>query len=324
MKRRIAILTSGGDAPGMNAAIRAVTRLSVDRGWEVFGVRAGFEGLISGDMQRLGTRDVGGIMHLGGTILGSARSARFREPAGQREALNNLQAAGIDGLVVIGGNGSQQGAVALHRRGFPVIGIASTIDNDLVGSDISLGTDTALNVILEALDRIRTTATAHQRAFLVEVMGRDSGYLAMMAGIAGGAELVVLPELDPEPEDVLVGLRDAYATKGLAVVVVAEGWRRGALGLLEHLESASEAMGEIKTRVTILGHVQRGGVPSYFDRALGTRFGAEAVDCLARGEAGLLVGLQGRLTGSSALEAVAGRRRGLDPRLLELAEILAR
>lgn len=323
-RRRIAILTSGGDAPGMNAAIRAVTRAGVERGWEIWGVQNGFRGLIAGNLDRLGRREVGGVMQAGGTLLGSARCPEFATPAGQREALASLEALGIDGLVVIGGNGSQQGSFALHQQGLPVVGIASTIDNDLVGTDITLGVDTALNVVLESLDRIRTTASSHHRVFLVEVMGRHSGYLALMAGIAGGAEVIVLPERDPEPDDVLLEIREAYRRKDLAVVVVAEGWRRGAVGLAEHLRANAARVDEIRARVTILGHVQRGGAPTYFDRMLGTRFGMEAVDCLARGEAGVLVGLHGRLTGSTPLEEVAGKTRSPEPRILALAELLAR
>ena len=209
-KPRFAVLTSGGDAPGMNAAIRAVVRTGIHLGHEVMGINEGFRGLLDTNFHVLSARDVGGVIQQGGTILGSARCPEFKSKDGVRKAKNNLQEAGIEGLVVIGGNGSQTGAAALAATGFPVVGIASTIDNDLCGTDISIGVDTALNVALEAIDRIKITASSHHRAFLVEVMGRKCGYLALAAGIAGGAEAIVMPEVPLEPEVVINLLRDAY------------------------------------------------------------------------------------------------------------------
>ncbi|HOG80381.1 MAG TPA: ATP-dependent 6-phosphofructokinase, partial [Anaerolineaceae bacterium] len=208
--KRIAVLTSGGDAPGMNAAIRAVVRAGIGQGWEVFGVRLGYEGLINEKIIPLGARDVGGILQRGGTILGSARSLEFKTEAGQRKALRSLNQFGIEALVVIGGNGSQTGAYALSKLGFPVVGVASTIDNDLAGSDMTIGVDTALNIALEAIDRLKITASSHQRAFLIEVMGRDCGYLALAAGIAGGAEYVVIPEVETDPEEIAASMAKAY------------------------------------------------------------------------------------------------------------------
>ena len=205
--RRIAVLTSGGDAPGMNAAVRAAVRVGLDRGCETFGVRHGFTGLMTGDFIALGARSVGGIIQQGGTILGSTRCDEFRTEAGRRRALDCLERHDIDGLVVIGGNGSQRGSHLLAEFGFPVVGVASTIDNDLAGSDITLGVDTALNVALEAIDRLKTTASSHHRAFVVEVMGRDCGYLALMAGIAGGAEAIAIPEVETRPEVVAAEVR---------------------------------------------------------------------------------------------------------------------
>jgi 6-phosphofructokinase 1 len=199
--RSMAVLTSGGDAPGMNAAIRAVVRAGIAQGWSVSGVRHGFAGLLGGELIPLGPRDVGGIIQQGGTILGSARCDEFRTAVGREQALGVLKARGIGGLVVIGGSGSQVGAYTLAKAGFPVVGVASTIDNDLPGSDITIGVDTALNIALEAIDRLKVTASSHERAFLVEVMGRDCGYLALMAGIAGGAEAIVIPEVETDPED---------------------------------------------------------------------------------------------------------------------------
>ena len=319
---RLAVLTSGGDAPGMNATIRAVVRAAVAKGWEAFGVRDGFAGLMDGRFVPLGARDVGGIIQRGGTMLGSARAPAFKEEAGQRRALDALDDHDLDTLVVIGGNGTQTGSHALHARGVPVIGIASTIDNDLHGADITLGVDTALNVALEALDRLRVTAASHRRAFLVEVMGRDSGYLAVMAGIAGGAEVVVVPEVEVEPGDVAAEVHRLYdGGKSHAIVVVAEGARYGAAALAERLSRADPGF---ELRVTTLGHVQRGGAPNVFDRLLGSRMGAAAVDRLAAGETGTLVGLVGgRLTSTPLAEVVATRRR-LDPALLELARMLAK
>ncbi len=200
--KRVAVLTSGGDAPGMNAAIRAVIRTGTSRGWEMFGVKLGYEGLINGKFVPMGTRDVGGIIERGGTVLGSARSLEFKTEDGQRKAIRSLNEENIDALVVIGGNGSQTGALALSKRGFPVVGVASTIDNDLAGSEITIGVDTALNIALEAIDRLKITASSHQRAFLIEVMGRGCGYLALMAAIAGGAEACLIPEVETTPEEV--------------------------------------------------------------------------------------------------------------------------
>src|SRR3970282_958647 len=208
--KRIAVLTSGGDAPGMNAAIRAVVRTGLYRGWEIFGVRQGYAGLIVGEMTPLTARDVGGILQQGGTFLGTTRSPEFERESGRAKALVHLADRGIDALVVIGGGGSQTGAHKMSQMGFPVVGVASTIDNDLYGSDISIGVDTALNIALEAVDRLKTTASSHQRAFLVEVMGRDCGYLALMAGLAGGAGAVVIPEVETYPDAVADDLRTAY------------------------------------------------------------------------------------------------------------------
>jgi len=208
--KRIAVLTSGGDAPGMNAAIRAVVRYGLDKGYEVLGVRQGYAGLIAGNFVTLGARDVGGIIQQGGTILGSARCPEFQAEEGRLKALRGLRQLNIEGLVVIGGNGSQTGAYALSQMDYPVVGVASTIDNDLHGSEITIGVDTALNIALEAIDRLKITASSHQRAFLVEVMGRDCGYLALAAAIAGGAEAVVIPERDLDEEAVATEVRTAY------------------------------------------------------------------------------------------------------------------
>ena len=320
--KRIAVLTSGGDAPGMNAAIRAVTRCGLAQGWDVLGLRRGYAGLVEGEVEPLTSRTVSNIMQRGGTMLGSARCPEFETEDTRRKALCRLQENRIDALVVIGGNGSQTGALALAQMGVPVVGVASTIDNDLAGSEVTIGVDTALNIALEAIDRLKTTASSHQRAFLVEVMGRKCGYLALMAGLAGGAEIVVIPERETTPEDVARQLRAAYERgKKHALAVVAEGALHNAGELDAWFREHSERIG-FDLRTTTLGHVQRGGTPTAFDRLLGTRLGAGAVAALTHGEQGVLVGLnEGRVTTTSLAEVV-GVRKTLDPELFRLASVL--
>jgi len=324
--KRIAVLTSGGDAPGMNAAIRAVVRLGLGNGWETFGVRNGYLGLVEGgnNISPLGPRDVGGILGLGGTFLGSARLEAFKEEATRKKGLANLAAHGIDGLVVIGGNGSQAGALALSMMGLPVVGVASTIDNDLTGSEITIGVDTALNIALEAIDRLRVTAASHRRAFLLEVMGRKCGYLALMAGIAGGADAVVVPEAEIDPEAVADDLEGAYRRgKAHALVVVAEGAKYNASGLARYFEQNRGRLG-FDLRVTQLGHVQRGGTPGAFDRLLATRLAVGAVEQLARGEHGCLVGLLKGDVRSTPLGEVVGISKSIDLNLLNIQKVLAK
>ena len=322
--KRIAVLTSGGDAPGMNAAIRAVVRTATVRDVEVLGIRRGYQGLLDDNVAVMGPRDVGGIIQLGGTVLGSARCPGFKERSGQQTALDVLRRHGVDGLVVIGGNGSQAGAEALARQGFPVVGVASTIDNDLFGSEITIGVDTALNVALEAIDRLKVTASSHHRAFVVEVMGRDCGYLALMAGIAGGAETILIPEADTELERVAQQIRDAYVRgKTHALVVVAEGAKHDATACAEFFARHQDRLG-FDMRVTILGHVQRGARPGAFDRLLATRFGAAAVERLISGNHGVLVGLLAGTVGTTDLAEVVRSAKPLDLTLLALAHDLAR
>lgn len=322
--KRIAVLTSGGDAPGMNAAIRAVVRAGIAEGWEVFGVRRGFSGLIAGSFVGLEARDVGGILQQAGTMLGSARCPEFKTEEGRLDALRQLGQNKIDALVVIGGNGSQSGAHVLSQLGVSVVGVASTIDNDLYGSEITIGVDTALNIALEAIDRLKVTASSHKRAFLVEVMGRNCGYLALMAGIAGGAEAVVVPEADVDPETIATELHGAYDRgKAHALVVVAEGARYNAVGLAKHFEQHRGRLG-FDLRVTTLGHVQRGGAPGAFDRLLATRLAAAATDHLARGETGRLMGLVKGDIRSTPLEEVVGVAKPIDLSLLRLQKILAK
>ena len=321
--KRLAILTSGGDAPGMNAAIRAVTRCAIAQGWDVAGVRQGYLGLIGGDFLPLHARSVGGIIQQGGTMLGSARCREFMTSDGQQQAATQLRGHGIESVVIIGGDGSQQGAAALSQTGVEVVGVASTIDNDLVGSDITIGVDTALNIALESIDRLKTTASSHQRAFLVEVMGRHCGYLALMAGIAGGAEVVAIPEVETTPETIAHELCSAYERgKVHAIAVVAEGARHNAAALTDYFREHHSRIG-FDLRITTLGHVQRGGQPTAYDRLLATRLGAYAVDVLARGEHGVLVGMRNGRPAATPFADIVGQRKTLDVELIRLATVLA-
>ena len=308
----------------MNAGIRAVTRRALWHSVEVFGVRNGYAGLIANDFVPLGARDVGGIVQLGGTMLGSARCEEFRTEKGIRVACENLSRRAIDALVVIGGNGSQSGSYDLAQAGISVAGVPSTIDNDLCGTEITIGVDTALNIALEAIDRLKVTASSHHRAFLVEVMGRKCGYLGLMAGFAGGADAIVVPEIDSNPETVAQELRDAYDRgKSHALVVVAEGATFNADKLhayfLEHRDRL-----QFELRVTKLGHVQRGGAPTAFDRILASRLGAAASDRLSAGEKGILLGMQrGEIT-ATPLADVVGKQKPLNAELFHLARSLAK
>jgi 6-phosphofructokinase 1 len=322
--KRIAVLTSGGDAPGMNAAIRAVVRKGIDGGFEVFGIRCGYGGLINGDFVPLGVRDVGGIIQLGGTMLGSGRSEEFKTESGRAQALKNLQDKKIEALVVIGGDGSQTGATLLSRTGFPVVGISSTIDNDLYGTEMSIGVDTALNVALESIDRLKVTASSHRRAFLIEVMGRNCGYLALIAGITGGAEVIIIPECAINPEKIACEFRAVYERgKRHAIAVVAEGAHYNAERLSQYFREHHERLG-FELRVTKLGHVQRGGAPGAFDRLLATRFGVAAIEQLKNKNYGVLIGLLKGEVAATSLDYVTANKKQLDTKLLEVANILAK
>ncbi|MGF1472059.1 MAG: ATP-dependent 6-phosphofructokinase [Rubrobacteraceae bacterium] len=318
---KIAVMTSGGDASGMNGAVRAVARTAFAEGWEVLGVRDGYEGLLRRRIFEINDRDVGGILHRGGTVLGTARSAEFRTPEGQQTAARNLEEAGAEGLVVIGGEGSLTGALTLAERGLKVAGIPATIDNDVWGTDSAIGVDTALNTALEAIDRLKDTASSHNRAHVVEVMGRHCGYLALMSAIAGGAEAVLVPEFEPNHQLILRALKTSYSKgKPHFIVVVAEGALFTAEGLHEYI---NRSPGAFKSRLTVLGHVQRGGVPLAFDRIFSSRLGAAAVRALAEGETPIMVGSRGRTIERIPLEEVAGKSRPLDPEIYGLAETLA-
>ena len=320
---RIAVLTSGGDAPGMNAAVRAVVRGALAKGWQAHGVRNGYSGLLEDAIVPLQARDVGGIVQQGGTTLGSARCPEFAQPEGRRRAIANLKGKNIDALVVIGGNGSQSGSASLARERFPVVGVPSTIDNDLYGNDVSIGCDTAINITLEAIDRLRTTASSHHRAFAVETMGRNCGYIALMAGIAGGAEVIALPEHELAPADVAERLRAAYQRgKTHALAVIAEGAKCGVHELMEYYGAHRKSIG-FDLRVTRLGHVVRGGAPTAADRVLATRLGAAAIETLAKGTHGVLAGLIKGDVVATPLADIAGKMRPADASLLELARVMA-
>jgi 6-phosphofructokinase 1 len=318
----IGVLTSGGDAPGMNPCIRAVVRSATAKGIKVIGIESGYEGLIHGDFHPMGPRDVGGILQRGGTILKTARSEDFRLPHGQREAIRQMNNAGIDGLVVIGGDGSLQGATKLAAQGVPVVGVPGSIDNDLYGTDMAIGVDTALNTIVETIDKLRDTATSHNRAFFVETMGRSCGYLALTAGIVCGAEMSLIPEVKTPIEDVTRSIEDAYLRgKQHCIVVVAEGYKPGATKLAEMIKEIDTGF---NIRVTILGHVQRGGSPTSFDRLLATRFGVQAVTFLLEGKTSVMTGLDGKVIVDVPLADVVSRPRNLSPEFIEMASFLAK
>jgi 6-phosphofructokinase 1 len=318
----IGVLTSGGDAPGMNPCLRAIVRSSLSRGARVVGISNGYEGLINGEFRPLGARDVGGILLRGGTILQTRRSLAFREPRGQREAIRRMNEYGIDGLIVIGGDGSLTGALALHRQGINVIGVPASIDNDIWGTNISIGVDTAMNTIMDSVDKLRDTASSHGRAFLVETMGRGSGYLAVMAGIVCGAEIVLIPETQVSIQDVASAVESAYKRgKTHAFIINAEGSGIKTTELASALEDLDVGF---KTRVTILGHIQRGGSPTAYDRLMASRMGVKAVDALLSGMTGVMTGLQGRGIEYVPLEDVVNAKREINMEYFEMVSLLAR
>jgi 6-phosphofructokinase 1 len=315
-------MTSGGDAPGMNSAIRAVVRTAIEHNVTVWGIRQAYAGLLTGDMSVLSSRDVSGILQRGGTILQTARNEEFKTVAGQRKALRRLNEHNIEGVIVIGGDGSLRGGLALQRLGIPVIGVPASIDNDIYGTNMSIGVDTALNTILDALDRLRDTATSHNRGFLIEVMGRNCGYLALMGGILGGAEVVVTPEKSPTMEEIAAMLEDAYVRgKTHAIAVIAEGAPYKVTDLATFLNQKGTGF---EIRLTILGHIQRGGSPTAFDRLLATRMGLSAVERLLNGENGVMVALQGREIGTVSLEDATTQQREIGEGYFNMAHTLSR
>ncbi|MBM3150928.1 MAG: 6-phosphofructokinase [Chloroflexi bacterium] len=317
----LGVMTSGGDSPGMNPCIRAVVRTAHASNADVIGILDGFEGLINGQFQPLGNRDVGGILQRGGTILQTRRSQRFLEKGCQREAIRNMNSAGMDGLIVIGGEGSLKGAHALAGQGVKALGIPASIDNDIWGTNMAIGVDTAMNTIMDAVDKLRDTASSHSRAFLVETMGRGCGYLAVMAGIVCGAEMVLIPEVPVSVEEVAKAVNEAYMRgKKHAIIIVAEGASIKIADLAKALDDMDVGF---MTRVTILGHIQRGGSPTAFERMLAARLGTRAVEALLAGETDMMVGLQGRDVELIPLAEVTAQARQANMEYYEMARRLA-
>ncbi len=320
--KTIGVMTSGGDAPGMNPFIRAVVRTSAASGVRVLGIEGGYEGLIHGKFRELGVRDVGGILQRGGTILQTARSLEFREASGQREAVRQINNAAMDAVIVAGGDGSLNGAMKLVDKGIPVVGVPASIDNDIYGTDMCIGVDTALNTIVDAIDKIRDTASSHNRAFLVETMGRMSGYLAVQAGIVTGAEMVLIPEDKTPPEEVAHAIELAYQRgKTHAIIVVAEGYEPHTLELGKMIDDMDIGF---TTRVTILGHIQRGGKPTAFDRLLATRFGVKSVEFLLEGKSGVMAGMVGREIQPIPISEVVSNTKSISADYIRMAHILSR
>ncbi|WP_407390186.1 6-phosphofructokinase [Carnobacterium jeotgali] len=285
--KRIAVLTSGGDAPGMNAAIRAVVRKGLYEGMEVYGINYGYAGLVAGDIRKLTRRDVGDKISRGGTFLYSARYPEFATKEGQLKGIEQLNKFGIEGLVVIGGDGSYMGAAALTKHGYPTVALPGTIDNDIPGTDFCIGFDTAINTVLDSVDKIRDTATSHVRTFIIEVMGRNAGDIALWTGVAGGAEQIIIPETEFNMEEIANTIQKGRERgKKHSIVILAEGVMNGN----EFAEELAKH-GDYQARVTVLGHVQRGGSPTARDRVLSSVFGARAVDLLKVGKGGLCIGI---------------------------------
>lgn len=322
--KNIAVLTSGGDAPGMNACIRAVVRTGIYNGINMFGVLQGYQGLIDNNIIPMDARSVSNIIHLGGTILKTARCLDFKTDEGQDLAYENLKAHNIDALVVIGGDGTFTGARRFaQRHHINVIGVPGTIDNDLYGSDFTLGYDTAINTVIEAIDKIRDTADSHDRLFFVEVMGRDSGCIALRSAIASGAEAVLLPEKATSLDELIKQLEVGAATKkSSSIVIVSEGHKQG--GAYDIAKRVKEKFNHYDTKVTILGHLQRGGSPSSFDRILGSRLGYAAVNELLKGNSEQMVGLRGNDIQLTSLdEALTAHSFKLESDLLEMTKVLS-
>lgn len=316
---RIGVLTSGGDAPGMNAAIRAVVRKGLYHGLTIYGIERGFLGLINGEHRVLNRSSVADIIHRGGTMLRTARCQEFMSVAGQEKALRFIQSLDLDGLVVIGGDGSFRGALVIADAGIPVVGIPATIDNDICGCDISIGFDTAINTVTDAINKVRDTATSHERIYVIEVMGRDTGYIALSTGLAGGAESIIVPEIPCDIEDICKRLKHGIKIGKLhSIIIVAEG-AASALDISHKIEQKLN----VGTRVTILGHIQRGGTPTAFDRMLASRLGAAAVDSLLEGESRYMLTLKSGEIKKVALEGMLQGKKRFPSELYELAKILS-
>ncbi len=322
--KKIAVLTSGGDAPGMNAAIRAVVRTCAFYDIACVGVYRGFQGLVEGDFESLGPRDVNYIINKGGTILKSARSEGFRTVEGRKEAYRHLTEHGINALIIIGGDGSFTGGLLFNKEfGFPVIGIPGTIDNDIYGTSHTIGFDTALNTVVEAVDKIRDTASSHKRLFFIEVMGRDAGHIALNAGIGSGAEEIIIPEENMGMDRLLESLKKSKASgKSSSIVIVAEGEKLGK-NVFELGDYVEKNLPEYDVRVSVLGHMQRGGAPSCFDRVLASRLGVKAVDYILEGKSNYMVGLLNDQVALTPLSKAVKGDSGVDQELLRVSDIIS-
>jgi 6-phosphofructokinase 1 len=322
MIRRIGVITSGGDSPGMNPAIRAIVRAARSESIDIVGIKDGYQGIFDHEFVHLSPLEVSGKIRDAGTFLGSSRCKYFREDKGQEEAIKIMKAEGIQGLIVIGGDGSLTGAQKLHEKGFPVVGIPGSIDNDIYGTDLSLGVDTCLNTIISLIDMIKATASSHRRCFVVEVMGRNCGYLAMMAAITSAAQVAVLPEFPVNMQAIVESLDKRFRSKYRnGVIIVSEGVCTGQEFMDRlHAEAGEEVKQDL--RLTVLGHVQRGGSPTNFDRLLGSRMGEMALQTLAKGESGVMMGIQGLNIAKVKLEDVISQPKTLNDDLIRLARNL--
>ena len=320
IKKAIAVMTSGGDSPGMNAAARAVVRTALYEGVKVYGINNGYQGMLDDDIEELTSRSVSDLIQRGGTFLGTARCPEFKTPEGRRKGYENLVKRGIEGLVIIGGDGSLTGGSLLSKEtGLPIVGLPGTIDNDVWGMDYTIGCDTAANTIVDAINKLRDTASAHRRIMLVEVMGRNSGWLAMMSGIAGGAEFILVPEVKFDMEEMCQEIKDMYAKgKRYSIIVVAEG-----AGSAIEIGKVVEEKTGIDTRVSVLGHIQRGGSPSVEDRMKASMLGEKAALAIISGASDVVFGFnEGKVVSVNLFDAV-NNTKTLNPELVRLARVLA-
>ncbi|WP_431157642.1 6-phosphofructokinase [Winogradskyella poriferorum] len=321
--KKVGVMTSGGDSPGMNAAIRSVVRTCAFHNIECFGIYRGYEGMIDGDFVKMDARSVKGIINKGGTILKSARSKEFRTKEGRKKAYDQLTKAGIDAFVVIGGDGSFTGAMVFNQEyDFPVMGIPGTIDNDIFGTTHTLGYDTALNTVVEVIDKIRDTASSHNRLFFIEVMGRDVGHIALNVGVGAGAEEILIPEEDLGLDRLVESLRRSKQSgKSSSIVVVAEGDKTGK-NVFELKDYVDENMSEYEVRVSVLGHMQRGGSPSCFDRVLASRMGVKAVESLIVGKSNYMVGLKNDIMELTPFDQAVKGKSKINVELLRVSDIM--
>ncbi|MGQ1785976.1 MULTISPECIES: 6-phosphofructokinase [unclassified Saccharicrinis] len=321
---KVGVLTSGGDAPGMNAAVRAVVRAAIYHKLKVVGIKQGYHGMIQGRMEPMTSKSVSNIIHQGGTILKSARSEGFRTPEGRKKAYENLKKRGVDCLVVIGGDGTFTGARIFGQEyNIPIVGVPGTIDNDLYGTDYTIGYDTALNTVTEAVDKIRDTASAHSRLFFIEVMGRDAGFLALRSGIASGAEAILVPEIDTDFKQLYTFLEKGFnKDKSSSIVLVAEGEKISG-GAIQVAERVQKEYPDYDTRVTILGHIQRGGSPTAFDRVTASRMGVSAIEALMDDQKSIMIGLVNKEITHIPFNQALKNKKKLNPALVELTAILS-